>query len=158
MPTVITAERPDTPDAQQLIAELEAALAPLYPATSRHGYSVDKLIRSGVAFFVIRQEGQPAGCGGVQLFGGEYAEVKRMFVRPRYRGLGLARQMLDHLAAHARAAGIGLLRLETGIHQADAIRLYENYGFGRTSPFGEYQPDPNSVFFEKRLEAPGRQP
>jgi putative acetyltransferase len=158
MPTVITPERPDTPDAQQLIAELEAHLAPQYPAASRHGYSVDKLLKSGVAFFVIRQDGQPVGCGGVQLFDEGYGEVKRMYVRPESRGLGLARQMLDHLAAHARQAGITLLRLETGIHQTEAIRLYERYGFERIGPFGEYRPDPLAVFFEKRLEAPGEQP
>jgi len=151
METVIAAERPDTPDAQQLIAELEAHLDPLYPKTSRHGYSVEKLLKSGVAFFVIRQAGQPAGCGGVQVFGADYAEVKRMYVRPRFRGQGLAKQMLDHLAAHARRAGVTVLRLETGIHQAEAIGLYEGYGFERIAPFGEYQPDPNSIFFEKRL-------
>ena len=151
METVIAAERPDTPDAQQLIAELEAHLDPLYPKTSRHGYSVEKLLKSGVAFFVIRQAGQPAGCGGVQLFGADYAEVKRMYVRPQYRGQGLAKRMLDHLAAQARQAGVTVLRLETGIHQAEAIGLYERYGFKRVAPFGEYEPDPNSVFFEKRL-------
>src|ERR1044072_5728655 len=102
MPTDITAERPDTPDAQALIAELEAHLAPQYPAASRHCYSVEKLLKSGVAFFVIRQDGRPAGCGGVQLFDEGYGEVKRMYVRPEYRGQGLARQMLDRLAAHAR--------------------------------------------------------
>ncbi len=59
--------------------------------------------------------------------------------------------MLDHLAAQARQAGVTVLRLETGIHQAEAIGLYERYGFERVAPFGEYQPDPNSVFFEKRL-------
>jgi putative acetyltransferase len=151
MQTVIAAERPDTPDAQQLIAELEAHLDLLYPQTSRHGYSVDKLLQLGVAFFVIRQAGRPAGCGGVQLFGSEYAEVKRMYVRPQYRGLGLGKQMLDHLSAHARQAGVSILRLETGVHQAEAIGLYERCGFKRTAPFGEYQPDPLSLFFEKRL-------
>ena len=151
MQTEIVAERPDTPDAQQLIAELEAHLDPLYPKTSRHGYSVEKLLKSGVAFFVIRQAGQPAGCGGVQLFGAEYGEVKRMYVRPEYRGQGLAKQMLDHLAGHARQAGVSILRLETGIHQTEAIGLYEGYGFRRIGPFGEYQPDPNSVFFEKQI-------
>ena len=153
MPATISLERPDAPDARRLIDELEAHLAPLYPSASRHGYSVDELLRAGVAFYVIRQVGQPAGCGGVQLYGTEYAEVKRMYVRPQYRGLGLARQMLDHLAGHARQAGICVLRLETGIHQTAAIRLYERYGFRRIGPFGDYRSDPNSVFFEKRLDA-----
>src|SRR5262245_43877929 len=123
MPGIIQPERPDTPDAIQLIDELEAYLSPMYPQESRHGYSVEKLIKQGVAFFVTRQDGLPAGCGGVQLFGIEYAEVKRMYVRPQFRGLGLARQMLDHLSAHARQHNISVLRLETGIHQHEAIKL-----------------------------------
>lgn len=90
MPAVIADERPDTPEAMQLIAELEMLLAPLYPQQSRHGYSVEKLQREAVAFFVTRQDGLPAGCGGVQLFGAEYGEVKRMYVRPQFRGLASA--------------------------------------------------------------------
>jgi len=151
IPVTITAERPDSPDATALIDELEATLAPLYPAESRHGYSIEKLLREGVAFFVIRHDGAAAGCGGVKLFGTKYAEVKRMYVRPQLRGLGLAKHMLDHLAAHARERGAGLLRLETGIYQVEAIGLYERAGFRRIPPFGEYKEDPLSVFFEKPI-------
>jgi len=151
MTTMITSERPDTPDAIMLIEELETFLAPFYPATSRHGYSVEKLIRQGVAFFVTRQDDVPAGCGGVQFFGTEYGEIKRMFVRPPFRGLGLARRMLEHLESYAREHAVSLLRLETGIHQADAIRLYERYGFQSIAPFGEYVDDPLSRFYEKQI-------
>lgn len=151
MPTIITPERPDTPDAQLLIAELEAHLAPFYPATSRHGYSVEKLIQQGVAFFVTRHDDVPAGCGGVQFFNGEYGELKRMFVRPQFRGLGLAKLMLEHLENYALEHGIRVLRLETGIHQIEAIGLYQQMGYQPIPPFGEYVDDPLSRFFEKRL-------
>ncbi len=151
MSTIITPERPDTPDAILLIEELESHLAPFYPAASRHGYSVEKLIKQGVAFFVTRQDGVPAGCGGVQFFGTEYGELKRMFVRPQFRGLGLAKLMLEHLEAHALAHHISALRLETGIHQTEAIGLYQGFGYLEIPPFGEYAPDPLSRFFEKRL-------
>jgi GNAT superfamily N-acetyltransferase len=57
---------------------------------------VDKLIAEGVAFFVLRQSVTPAGCGGIQLFGTEYGELKRMYVRPAFRGRGYGRLMLDH--------------------------------------------------------------
>lgn len=151
MSTIITPERPDTPDAILLIEELESHLAPFYPAASRHGYSVEKLIKQGVAFFVTRQDGVPAGCGGVQFFGTEYGELKRMFVRPQFRGLGLAKLMLEHLEAHAREHHIRALRLETGIHQTEAIGLYQGFGYLEIPPFGEYAPDPLSRFFEKRF-------
>jgi GNAT superfamily N-acetyltransferase len=149
--TRISPERPDTAEARALIAELDAHLGALYPSESRHGYAVDKLIAQDVAFFLIRHDGAPAGCGGIQLFGNEYAELKRMYVRPRFRGLGLAKAMLTHLAGHARDRGVGLLRLETGIHQLAAIGLYEKEGFRPIPPFGEYTDDPLARFYEKQI-------
>lgn len=151
MATSITPERPDTSEAQALIAELEDELAPLYPSESRHGYSVERLLVEAVAFFLIREDGVPAGCGGVKLVETEYAEVKRMYVRPQFRGLGLARLMLDHLTNYAQRHAVRVLRLETGIHQRDAIRLYEGMGFQQIPPFGEYKEDPLSRFYEKRI-------
>lgn len=151
MAAVIRSERPDSPDAQALIEELETHLASLYPVESRHGLSVAKLLAENVAFFVTRYDGAPAGCGGIKLVGEDYGEVKRMFVRPGYRGLGLGKLMLDHLVGYAREHGIGLVRLETGIHQQEAIALYERAGFRRIAPFGEYTDDPLSRCYEKRL-------
>jgi ribosomal protein S18 acetylase RimI-like enzyme len=113
--------------------------------------SVDKLLREGVAFFVTRYEGESAGCGGLKLFGTEYGEVKRMYVRPAYRGLGLGKLMLEYLAAYARERQVSLLRLETGIYQTEAIGLYERYGFQRRAPFGDYHDDPLSIYYEKPI-------
>ena len=129
MSTIIVAERPDSIDARTLITELEAYLAPLYPAESQHGLTVEQLLREKVAFFVVRQDGVAAGCGGVQMFGTDYGEVKRMYIRPQYRGLGLAKRMLVHLESYAREHHVTLLRLETGIDQSEAIGLYERMGF-----------------------------
>ncbi len=151
MSVTITRERPDSADAVALITELEAHLEPLYPAQSRHGYGVEKLIAQNVAFFVLRKDGIPAGCAGIQLFGTEYGEVKRMYVRPEFRGSGYGKLLLDHLADHARAQGIALLRLETGIHQPAAIHLYERLGFQRVPPFGDYVEDPLCLYYEKRI-------
>jgi len=151
MTATITPESPDSADAQALIAELESELVQFYPSESRHGYSVEKLLAEGVAFFLIREDGVPAGCGGVKLFGMEYAEIKRMYVRPQFRGLGLARRMLNYLADYAQRHGVHTLRLETGIHQQNAIRLYERMGFHQIPPFGEYKADPLSKFYEKPI-------
>lgn len=147
----IVAERPDTADSQILIEELEGVLAPLYPVESRHGFSVEKLIREKVAFFVMRYNGELVGCGGVKVYPGDYGEVKRMYVRPTYRGKGFAKQMLVRLEEEARNQRVPLLRLETGIYQVEAIALYERYGFYIVGPFGEYVLDPNSVFYEKSI-------
>jgi GNAT superfamily N-acetyltransferase len=151
MSAIITPERPDTAEAIGLITELEAHLEALYPPASRHGFSVERLLAEDVAFFLLRTDGTPAGCGGVQLVGREYGEIKRMYVRPQFRGLGFAKLMLAHLAAYAHAHGIALLRLETGIHQREALGLYEQAGFYRIPPFGPYTDDPLSRCYEKRL-------
>ena len=151
MSATIALERPDSADVVALITELEAHLDPLYPPASRHGYSVEKLLAQAVAFFVLRDDGTPAGCGGIQLFDTDYGELKRMYVRPQFRGLGFGKLLLNRLADYARAHGVGLLRLETGIHQAEAINLYKRMGFQRIPPFGLYVDDPLSLFFEKRI-------
>ncbi|MBI1257548.1 MAG: GNAT family N-acetyltransferase [Chloroflexi bacterium] len=150
MAVEIVEERPDSADAMTLIAELDAILMPIYAPESRHGFSVDKLLAQGVLFFVIRVDGVPAACGGLKL-DDDYGEVKRMYVRPQFRGSGLGRLMLDRLAAATQAHGMSLLRLETGIYQKEAISLYERYGFQRIPPFGDYFDDPVSLCYEKRL-------
>ena len=152
MPITIVEASPDSPEAIALINELDEYLNRLpYLDHSRHAYSIDKLLREGVAFFVAHYEGNSAACGGIKLIDGEYGEVKRMYVRPVYRGLGLGKAMLNHLAAYARARHVNLLRLETGIYQTEAIGLYDRYGFQRRSPFGEYVEDPMSIYFEKSI-------
>ena len=145
----IRAARPDSREAMELLAELDAALHEYpYPPESRHAFSVEKLIRESVAFFVASYDGQLAACGGVKLFA-DYGEVKRMYVRPAFRRKGLGKAILDHLAEHARAHDVITLRLETGIHQVEAIGLYDGWGFYRRGPFGDYKNDPNTVYFEK---------
>jgi ribosomal protein S18 acetylase RimI-like enzyme len=154
MAITIQPERPDTEDAIKLIDELETILSPMYPAESRHGYSITKLIEQKVQFFVIRCDGEAAGCAGVQFFEEEglaYGEVKRMYIRPSFRGLGLAKLALKQLEETAAARGVEILRLETGIHQTEAVGLYERYGFKRIGPFGDYWDDPLSLYFEKRV-------
>ena len=148
--TIVSA-RPDSAEAMELLAELDAALHEYpYPPESRHAFSVEKLIREGVAFFLASCDKELAGCGGVKLFA-DYGEVKRMYVRPAFRGKGLGKAILDGLAGHARANGINTLRLETGIYQIEAIGLYDGWGFQRRGPFGEYKHDPNTIYFEKQI-------
>jgi ribosomal protein S18 acetylase RimI-like enzyme len=152
----IARERPDTADASALVLELEDHLAVRYPVESRHGFSVERLVRDGVAFYVARVDGAPAGCGGlleVPFPAGDdvaYGEVKRMYVRPGFRGCGIGRAVLGRLIGHAREAGFEVVRLETGIDQVEAISLYESAGFRRRAPFGPYRDDPLSPCYELR--------
>src|SRR5262245_23519153 len=152
----IAAERPDSPDAEDLVQELEAHLASRYPAASRHGLSVGQLIDEGVHFYVLRTDGRAAACGGVLIVPAAdgdvgYGEVKRMYVRPPYRGAGFGRAILDRLVERTREAEFEVLRLETGVHQVEAIGLYQRAGFRTRGPFGPYVEDPNNCYFELRL-------
>lgn len=147
----IQLEPPDTANASALISELDAVLNPNYAPESRFGYSVEKLIRQGVAFFVVYVDGEPAGCGGVQFFGSEYAELKRMFVRPRFRGQGLGKALVNHLANYAKEHRIKVLRLETGNAQVEALNLYVSMGFRHILPFGVYVGSATSICMEKAI-------
>lgn len=157
----IRPEHPGTEVASLLIAELDAYLDPLYPRESQHGYSIEKLIEQRVEFFVVYHDSEPAGCGGVQFFadlqasGGTYGELKRMYVRDKFRGLGLAKRLLEHLEQLALSKGVVTMRLETGIHQPEAVGLYEKSGYHRIPPFGNYWDDPLSLCYEKRLAHSG---
>ncbi|HVT28810.1 MAG TPA: GNAT family N-acetyltransferase [Lacipirellulaceae bacterium] len=148
----ITIERPDSPDAACLIEELETHLGSLYPPECRHGFSVERLIAESVAFFVLRVRGEAAGCGGIKLFDREYGEVKRLYVRPKFRGCGFGTLILSRLGEHALTEGITTLRLETGAHQTEAIQLYEREGFRRIPLFGPYTNSPESLYYEKLIE------
>ncbi|MBA4137783.1 MAG: N-acetyltransferase [Opitutus sp.] len=152
MPVTLATESPDSPDASTLIGELQAHLESFYPPESRHGFSVERLIADGVAFYVLRVDGAPAGCGGIKLYGDAvpaFGELKRMFVRPAFRGRGFGELLVARLADHALRHGITLLRLETGIHQQAAIRLYERVGFRHIPPFPPYRDDPLSRCYER---------
>jgi len=144
-------ERPDSGDSVTLIGELENYLTPLYPLECQYGLSSEQLIRQGVAFFVMRLDGIPAGCGGVKLYG-DFAEIKRMYVRPEFRGQGLGKLMLGHLEDYARERDIRIMRLETGPYQYEAIGLYERMGYVQILAFGPYKPSPLNLFYEKRLD------
>jgi len=74
-----------TPEARELVHELEQALAGLYDNDQRHGLSLDVLFEPGVRFFVAALDAMPAGCGGFALLD-DHAEVKRMYTRPFARG------------------------------------------------------------------------
>jgi putative acetyltransferase len=150
-PVSIQVDDPTSPAARELIERLDGYLSGLYPAESNHLLPVESLRQPNVTFLTASVDGEIAGCGAFVNQGGEYAEIKRMFVLPEFRGLKLGRRILEELESLARAAGLELARLETGIHQSEALALYEKTGYQRRGPFGDYPEDPLSIFMEKKL-------
>jgi GNAT superfamily N-acetyltransferase len=98
-------------------------------------------------------DGRPAGCVALRDLGEGACEMKRMFVPPAFRGLGVGRALADRVLADARAAGYRSMRLDTSRRQAEAIRLYENSGFRRIMPYYPVTAELQDwlVFFELRL-------
>lgn len=142
---------PASPAARELIERLDGYLSGLYPAESNHLLPVESLRQPNVTFLTARVDGEIVGCGAFVNQDGKYAEIKRMFVLPEFRGLKLGRRILEELESLARASGLKLARLETGVSQPEALLLYERAGYQRREPFGGYPEDPLSVFMEKRL-------
>lgn len=134
----------------RLLDALDAYQSALYPAESNHFLDVDSLAGPDVRFFVARLDGEAVGCGALRIYDG-YGELKRMYVAPAARGHRIGRRILDRIEAEARAEGLACLRLETGIHQPEALALYRSAGYAERDAFGAYAPDPLSVFMEKIL-------
>lgn len=147
----IQPEPPDTAEAEALLAALDAHLGGLYAPEHCHGLSVAALQNDAVTFLVARWDGVAVGCGAVLRVGDEYAEVKRMYVAPPWRGRNVAQALLEHLERVAQQNGSPMLRLETGIHQRAAMALYERRGFVRRKAFGDYTDNDVAVCYEKTL-------
>lgn len=144
-----------TDEIRQLVAELDRALSGPYLPEQHHALSLDRLFDSNVRFFAARVDGVAVGCGGVAFYD-DFAEVKRMFTQPPVRRQGVAAALLRHLEAEAKRAGYSLLRLETGVYQAEAIEFYVRAGFERCEAFGEYvsmssEAIETSLFYEKTI-------
>jgi len=144
-----------TPEVVALLDELNAALAGPYSQEQRHALPVDRLFQPNIRFFIARLDGEAVACGGIGFYDG-FAELKRMYSKPVVRGCGVAKALLGRLEAEAREAGVGLLRIETGIYQDEAVRFYERAGYRRRGPFGPYaemspQAIETSLFYEKSV-------
>ena len=144
-------ESPRTAGVPELVAALDAYLSSLYPPSSNHFLDLEQLSQPDVRFFVARRNGLALACGALRINGASYGEVKRMYVAPQARGGGLGRAILASIEALAAREGLSVLRLETGVHQAEALALYRSSGYVDCEPFGDYQLDPLSRFMEKRL-------
>jgi len=141
---------PHHPEAAALLQASHALMQSLYPAESNHFLALDDLNAENITFLTATCDGRIIGTGALANQG-NYGEVKSMFVDPDARGSGAARALLDGLEKAAREQGLTTLRLETGPDLTAAVRLYTYSGFTPRGPFGDYKPDPLSLFMEKTL-------
>jgi GNAT superfamily N-acetyltransferase len=109
----------------------------------------DELTPPAGLFLVATLHGDPVGCVGLKRHGRRPAEIKRMWVAPGARGLGLGRRLLTEIEQQAAEHGVRTLRLETNRSLTEAIGLYRAAGYHEVSPFSR-EPYAHH-WFEKRL-------
>ncbi|MEO5899242.1 MAG: GNAT family N-acetyltransferase [Ilumatobacteraceae bacterium] len=148
----------DSPEAQEMIAALDAELTALYPEPGATHFSLGaaEVATGRGGFYVAYLDGAPAGCGAYRTPKPGTAEIKRMYVDPSARGLKLGAAILDTLEEAARGDGAAEIILETGHRQTEALGLYHRFGFNQIPVYGEYVDSAStSVCFGKRLSAVG---
>lgn len=150
--SVVTQEHPHCEVLAILFAELDRELCQRYAKDQLESHPHNKLSDDSVAF-VIWIDDQPVGCGAYKRFtdDADTVEIKRMYVRRQSRGHGVAMQLLSKIEQHASEHEFTRARLETGIAQPEAIRLYERAGYRRTENFFPYRGNTASLCMEKLL-------
>jgi putative acetyltransferase len=149
----IEVDDPARSDVCELLEEHLRNMHELSPRESVHALDATKLKSPDITFWTVRDGAVLLGCGALKELTPSHGEVKSMRTPLALRRRGAGRAVLAHIIAEARARGYERLSLETGSMEAfiPAQRLYESFGFGYCGPFGEYKPDPNSVFMTLRL-------
>jgi putative acetyltransferase len=146
---------PNRNDVASLIKKSSEYGANLYPPESNHQDDVSELSKPNVFFIGAFENDKLIGTRAVKVLSHDqiYGEIKQVFVLPQYRSKGAAKLIMNALEKHLSEKGIRLARLETGCKQPEAIGLYKKLGYLERNPFGEYKPDPLSIFMEKKLNA-----
>ena len=144
---------PEHPDARHCLGEYSAELDRRFPG----GFDVSRSITADPAdmrppkglILVARLLSEPVACGALLFHEGEPPYIKRMWVAPRVRGLGLGRRLLEELEARAAETGSPTVHLETNGTLTEAIALYRSAGYVEVEPFNDEHYAHH--WFEKRL-------
>lgn len=140
-------------DVAVLIQQSRDYQASLYPSESINQDDPEYLVK-GDMYFVGAYDGERlCGIGGVKIMRDtpDYGEVKNLYVDPNCRGRGVSKIVMSALENYLIKNKINLCRLETGVSQPESLGLYHSLGYRDRDSYGDYQPDPYSVFMEKKI-------
>jgi putative acetyltransferase len=140
----------DNEDFRLLISELDKELRSRYQEKQAI-YDQYNIIENNPNVVIAYREELPVGCGCFKKFDDRSVEIKRMFVRPEYRGQKIAASILQQLENWAIELNISGTVLETGIKQPDAIHLYRKSGYIVVENYGPYKGLPESICMQKNL-------
>ena len=99
---------------------------------------------------LVKNDGETVGCAGVRRWQSDIAELKRMYLKPQTRGLGLGKKMLEAALENARQLGYRSIRLDTLPTMETAIALYREFGFADIPPYRD-NPFEGTIYLEKTL-------
>lgn len=137
--------------ASGLLAELDADLLRRYPGEPINGIEPTEFRLGGGYFVLAHVQSELAGCGAFRPYSRSAVEIKRMFVRPPFRGEGVGRAMLRALEAEARKRGFTESILETAVRMPEAIALYHSCGYHVIEPYGQFVGSARSVCMRSAL-------
>jgi DNA-binding MarR family transcriptional regulator/GNAT superfamily N-acetyltransferase len=153
---MFTVADPASPEARACMAAYFAELGERFDGGFDPGASLPAtdgdLVEPAGLLLLARLHGEPVGCGALKFHGTEPAELKRMWVANRARGLGLGRRLLAELEDQARRHGATVVRLETNQALTEAITLYRSAGYAEVAAFSDEQYAHH--WFEKHLDGP----
>jgi GNAT superfamily N-acetyltransferase len=141
----------DDPVARELVARVQAEYTQRYGGPDAAVVDPAEFLPPVGLFLVAEVDGVPAGCGAWRVHEPGVVEVKRMYVEPLFRRLGLARVLLDALELTAAGAGHRAVVLNSGYRQPEALALYDRAGYGPVPGYGVYADAPGAVFLGKEL-------
>lgn len=149
----IAIEDPATPDARwcfdRYFAELNERFETGFDPALSIPADAQELTRPAGILLIARLGDRPVGCGALKLHGDAPVELKRMWIAPDARGLGLGRRLLGELERFAREGGAAIIRLETNQALREAISLYRRSGYVEVDAFND-EPYAHH-WFEKHL-------
>ena len=163
----IEEDDPTADDVAALLNEHVAEMRAKSPPGSSHALEIDALCVPSVTFWTIRatdhgdtdggaSSGELLGCGALLELDDGHGEIKSMRTATKHLRRGVAARLVEHVLDVARRRGYLRLSLETGAQEvfAPARALYSRFGFFPCGPFGNYRPDPNSLFMTLKLAPP----
>lgn len=144
----------DSDEVKQLLQDHHEEMLKHSPLESVHALDITALKDPSVSFWIVRINGELAGCGALKKLSDQHAELKSMRTASKFLRKGVAAKLLSHMLEVAQKEAFEEVSLETGTMKAfiPAQTLYKQFGFTECQPFGDYQEDPFSMFFTKRIE------